>query len=408
MTKRISYLKPTVLAFSAFQVLFYALMWISKTAHILFFEKSGAMFTFGAAYSAMALVGYFSFVVGYLADTYGFRKVLLSGGALYSIGLLMRIYSVNLPVAIVSGLIAGAGASCILCAVRIWMLELSTEETTAQMVGVKSATSSFGTAIGCALAGMLPTLFPSDNALQAILIFAGVGMAVLTVIFYFKGPKIDIARSATRAEFPLKNIRNLFRDFKGLSSMTLILGVTTGFYVSFISPYLPVIMKDKGLSLLSIGISTGAFALIRFFIDPFIGQFVEKKKDQSLQIFLMAEILIALITASLLWSISKEAFVLLLVFRSASLGLSAIAEEVLWIRTFPKNKMGLFFGLSQSGFFLGDFFGGLANGYLYKKFGLDSCIWIVLAIMLCNAILFVMFFRRKTSTVVALIEEVPC
>lgn len=387
------YLKPNVLGFSLFQVFFFSLMWTSKTLHILFFEKNTAMVNFGVSYSAMALAGYFSFVIGYFADILGFRKVLLTGGLMYALGLYLRIYPQSFSVAISSGLIAGIGASCVLCALRLWMLEVATEDTTARLVGLKSATSSFGTAIGCMLAGVLPTIINMEDAYMTILSWSGIGMGVLTFAFYLKGPRPQVVVKKSHLVTPFKNFKTAFKESKRFFVVTTVLGLMTGFYVSFISPYLPLIMKDKGLSLLAIGFSTGSFALIRFFIDPLIAQYVEKNKAKSLQIFLGAEIVIALITGGFLWTISKWAFVILLLLRSASLGFSTIAEEVLWIRTFPKKQMGLFFGLNQSAFFLGDFLGGLVNGYFYKNFGLDLCIFIVLTVMFFNACLFLKFFK---------------
>lgn len=402
------FLEPKVLAFSAFQIVFYAMMWSSKTVHILFFEKNGAMLNFGISYSAMALVGYFSFAIGYCADVFGFRRVMTLGCAFYALGLLLRIYSGDMTLAVASGLIAGVGASCVLCAARLWMLELSTENTTAQLVGVKSATSSFGTALGCALAGIIPAIYASEGILRSILLGSGFSMLVLTLVMLWQMPETKSVSKESKISSPLNHVKSLFQEYRNLSTITLILGATTGFYVSFITPYLPLIMKDKGLNLLSIGLSTGAFALIRFFIDPVIARFVEDRKASSLQIFLVAEVVIALVTGSLLWSISKWAFVLLMVLRSASLGLSSIAEEVLWLRTFPKEKVGMFFGLSQSGFFLGDFIGGLVNGYLYKSFGLNSCIWIVLVIMLLNAMLFLKLLSKGERAVEAPVLEASC
>lgn len=387
--------------FSMGQVLFFALMWTSKTAHILFFEASGSMINFGASYMAMALVGYGSFFVGHLADRFGFRKVLISGAILYASGLILRAYPQSLTIAILSGLLAGAGASSVLCALRLWMLDLSTEENLARLIGWKSATCSFGTALGCITAGALPiVLGPQSESLRFLLTGSAVGILILAVLFYLFSPgeKIHSVTEVTEtAKLPQTSVLSLLKSSKALFFMALFLGTTTGFYVSFISPYLPLIMKDKGLSLLSIGLSTGSLALIRFFVDPRTAKFIEQNKAKSLSIFLTAEISITLITGGFLWSYSKESFLLLLVLRSALLGLSSISEEVLWIQTFPKQTLGLLFGLNQTGFFFGDFIGGALNSVLYKTEGLDSCIFVVLTIMVINAVLFYTFFRNHRA-----------
>jgi predicted MFS family arabinose efflux permease len=155
-------------------------------------------------------------------------------------------------------------------------------------------------------------------------------------------------------------------------------------------------MKENGLSLLSIGLSTASFALIRFFIDPFVAQIISKRPNDELKIYVQAEIVIAIVTGLFLIKVSKWAFVLLLLVRSASLGFSMISEEAVWLRTFPKELLGLFFGLNQSAFFIGDFLGGLLSSVLYKSYGLDSCIWVVLTVMIANLGLFYGLVGRRT------------
>lgn len=178
----------------------------------------------------MALIGYFSFIIGHYCDQYGYKKIFIFGAFAYSIGLALRVIPDSSLVSIVSGLLSGLGASCALCALRVWMFTIATDETRTALVGVKNSTNSLGVALGCAL----------------------------------------------------------------------------------------------------------------------------------------------------------------------------ISEEVMWAQRFPQENLGLFFGLNQSAFCLGDFLGGIVNGYFYKSLGMDKCIIIVLIIMLLNFILFLKFFITKK------IEIMPC
>jgi MFS family permease len=391
------YFKPEILSFAIFQICFFALMWTSKTLHLLYFEQNNSVMYFGTSYSVMALAGYFSFFIGHLCDRWGYRLTLSVGAALYSLGLILRIYPHSLTLAISSGLVAGLGASTALCSLRLWMVSLADDETTPQLVGLKSSTCAFGTALGCMAAGIFPGLLNLESNYRDILLYSGVGMGILgfTFILLTKPPQKE--KSSEIPQTPWHGMLSLFRDYKRIALTTTILGITTGFYVSFISPYLPLIMKDKGLSLLSIGLSTASFSLIRFFVDPFIAHFVGRHPKHSLKIFIFAEILIAGVTGAFLLPISRAGFILLLLLRSCMLGFSAISEELIWIRLFPKARLGLLFGLNQSAFFIGDFLGGLSNGYLYKNFGLELCIWVVLFIMLVNAVLFIALFRIQNA-----------
>ena len=384
-----------VALFASFQVVFFMCMWLSKTLHVLFFEKSGSVVNFGASYSAMALTGYFSFFLGHITDLWGFRRSLMTGCVLYAAGLALRVFPDSFAVAVGSGVLAGAGASMALSALRLQMLELSSGETRVHLVGIKSATNALGTALGCGLAGVVPVLIAKSSGvdgMKVLLIMSAVGMLVLALVVAMAGPARapkSIAETVVKSvEKPWSHFAKLFRDHRTLAMATSAIGVMTGLYVSFITPYLPLILKENGLSLLSIGLSTASFALIRFFVDPFIAQIIAKRPGEEFKIYVWAEIVIALLTGIFLLSVSKWAFVLLLLFRSASLGFSLIAEEAIWLKTFPKELLGLFFGLNQSAFFVGDFFGGLLSSVLYKSYGLDICILIVLAVMVMNLALF--------------------
>lgn len=391
-----------VAAFALLQVGFFMCMWLSKTLHVLFFEKSGFVVNFGASYSAMALTGYFSFFTGHLTDLWGFRRSFTIGCVLYAFGLALRIFPEGFAIAIASGVLAGAGASTALSALRLRMLDLSTSETRVHLVGIKSATNALGTALGCGLAGALPLVMTAAdpaNGMKALLSASAVMMLLLAVAVNFVGRKHESVvvklKEAPVVAKPWSHFSALFREHRVLAVTTSAIGVMTGLYVSFITPYLPLIMKENGLDLLSIGLSTASFALIRFFVDPFIAQIISKRQGDEFKIYVQAEIVIALLTAAFLLSISKWAFVLLLFMRSASLSFSVISEEAIWLKTYPRELLGLFFGLNQSAFFIGDFFGGLMSSVLYKSFGLDVCIGLVLVVMMANLTLFYWLVGRR-------------
>lgn len=396
------YFRPELRGFIVFQIVFFALMWLSKTLHLLYFEKEGAVANFGLSYSSMALAGYFSFGIGHLCDRWGFRRMLIAGGLLYGVGLALRTEASSSVVAISSGLIAGFGASSVLCALRVWMLSFAPSEERTLLVGLRSSTTAFGTAVGCAVAGLAPAFF----SLRSILGFVGVAMALLVLPFFFAGQ--DKGKNAVAQNQEKKpSLLEAFRLSPRIALIATILGASTGFYVSFISPYLPLILKEKGFDLVSIGLSTGSLALVRFFADPIISQWISRHRERSLSIFLAAEGGIALATAVFLLPFGHGAFLMFLVLRSLLLGFSAISEEVVWLGIFPKENVGLFFGLNQSGFFLGDFFGGLSNGFLYQKYGLNACIAVVLVVMLFNVALFLRLLAGRQSGALRP-ASVPC
>lgn len=380
-------------SFALFHVLFFSLMWLSKTVHVVFFEQNHSVVNFGIGYSAMALAGYFSFFIGHAADVIGFRKMIGAGALFYGVGLVLRIFPESMTIAILSGGIAGLGASTCLSAMRLWMLSLANEESRAKLVGLKSSCTALGTAIGCISVAALPF------APRQVLLFSGLAMIGLAIAYVFIPSRGNLVVPHKAKRAPWQGLGQLFGQHKNLAITTSVLGVCTGLYVSFIGPYLPLLLKDKGLSLSAIGFSTGAFAIVRFVADPWIAKTISRFKDQNMWIFLASELVIALVTAAFLLPISKSAFVLLLLMRSLSLGFSALTEELLWLRIFPADSVGLFFGLNQSSFFVGDFIGGLLNGYIYKAFGLGTSIQVVMIVMLINAILFFRLISRSLQVV---------
>ena len=392
------------LVFSCFQVFFFAVMWTSKTLHPIYFESSGALANFGLSYSCMALAGYFSFLTGSFTDRMGSSKSLAIGSMLYSIGLFARAYPDSKSIALVSGLIAGVGASMTLNSLRLWMLEEATSENKARWVGLKSSTAALGTAIGCTLAGLLPTLRFFPVPIKVLLMSAATALFLVGfTIFIFSHRKQSI-QSVKKAS-PLQSIKKVFIEHRRLAIFTSIIGTLTGFYVSFVSPYLPLIMKEKGLSLESIGLSIGIFSLARFFLDPIIARWIEKNKSESLKIFLISEFAILLVTGFFAFAVSKEIFVGFLILRSIALGFSAISEELLWIQKFPREIVGLLFGLNQSSFFLGDFLGGLVNGSLFQTYGLKACVSVAVATIIANSYLIIVLFKSDRHESVTIKPE---
>lgn len=384
------YFHRRVFGFALFQIAFFAMMWLSKAVHLLYFEEQGFVAHFGVAYSAMAIAGYLAIFAGHATDHWGLKKTLAAGCVFYAVGLGLRLFPSNVAIVVASGVTAGLGASTVLSALRVWMVELSSEENTAQMVGVRTSTSALGTAFGCLMVAAIPLTekLTLQLSYRDLLAASALGVLALSIAARLLAPKTKNSLATNVPRSPLSGLKMLAGEHRALAALTSVLGITTGLYISFISPYLPLIMKQKGLGLLAIGLSTGLFSLVRFAIDPIIARQIEMHKSQSLSLYLAAEVLIALVTAAFLLPLSPTALIGFLLLRSGALAVSVISEEVLWLKLFPKSNIGLFFGLNQSAFLLGDCLGGILSSSLYQSHGLDVCVSIVLGVMLVNVLLF--------------------
>lgn len=381
--------------FSLFQVLFFGSMWMSKTLHPLYFEQSQNIQNFSFAYAAMAFSGYFSFMIGHFCDRLGYRLSLVLGCLVYGASLFLRAYPDSALVSVLSGLIGGLGAAAVISSVRIWMIEISSEENRSRIVGLRSSMTAFGTALGCALAGLLSGhIF--GLRLDILLQAAGLTLIGTALIFPFLPKKSFIERSPARQP---QGLLKFIYSHQNLALGTLVVGICGGFYVSFISPYLPLILKSQGFDLTSIGLSLGSLALVRFFADPLIGRWMENKKEKSFRIYIAAELFVFLTTAAFLVPFHPQSFILFLILRSLGLGLTMIAEEITWLRIFPKESLGLCFGLNQSGFFIGDFLGGLGNGKIFVHFGMEGCAIAALIVMLINLVVFSIFISSLSKRI---------
>ncbi|WP_413295168.1 MFS transporter [Bdellovibrio sp. HCB185ZH] len=376
--------------FAGFHVIFFMGMWISKTVHPVHFEHAHALQNFGISYSAMAAAGYFSFLIGHYCDRLGYRSTLAIGCVLYSLGLFLRVFPESAIISLLSGVSAGVGASTTITSVRVWLLQISDENSRARLLGVKGSGAALGSAIGCSVAGILAGKWLSISTETVLEIAAGLILLLSLLTFL-------ITPAPAHESISSKDKSSLFEFFlekKIIAVWATSTGVFAGFYVSFISPYLPIIMKSKGFDMTAVGISTGLLFLIRFFLDPIIGRFIQDRKENSFVIYIAAEFAVLITTAAFLSPFNQHAFVLFLILRSVGLGFSTIAEDATWFKVFPQKSLGLCFGLNQSGFFLGDFLGGLVNGKLYSAMGLQGCAVAAMAVMIINAAVFSMFLAN--------------
>lgn len=382
-------------SFALFQALFFTCMWMSKTLHPLFFEQSSQMQNFSFSYSAMAFSGYFSFAIGHYCDRLGYRFSLIIGCLIYGASMWLRIFPDSEAISITSGLLGGLGAAAALSSMRIWMIEISNEKNRTQLVGIKGSMTAFGTAWGCLLAGLLSGKYCGID-METLLKASGISMMGMGAISILLPTKEN--QNTTKSKQEYVEMFSFLVSQKKMALGTITIGILSGFYVSFISPYLPVILNEKGFDLTAIGISMGSLALIRFFTDSLVGRWMESKKNKSFRIYIFSEIFVLLTTTAFLCPLNHYGFILLLILRSLGLGFTMISEEITWLKLFPKKSLGLCFGLNQSGFFMGDFFGGLLNGKIFTNFGLQGCAICASLVMILNLIVFFTFFRHHPQT----------
>src|SRR5690606_25860664 len=130
----------------AYTFVFFAGMWLSKTVHPLYFDRHDYLVNFGLSYTAMAHASTTSAFSGRLADRRGRRAVLVACAALHAAGMARGIVRGSALAAVVSGLVARAGASSVCSGVRTWTLNNTTEDQRVGLVSRRESMTHAGTA----------------------------------------------------------------------------------------------------------------------------------------------------------------------------------------------------------------------------------------------------------------------
>ena len=166
-----------------FYYFFFTGMFISKTIQPIYWEKIGVINFFGYSYAIMTFMGIFSYLYIYIIKEIGIYRTMLIGSILYSLGLLLRAYPININIAILSGLIAGVGASINLLGIKFWILYFS-DEKKKKIISNTNIVYTFAQFSGIILSNLIVILFSliDLNGYRTSLIISS--LFVLIIIFY--------------------------------------------------------------------------------------------------------------------------------------------------------------------------------------------------------------------------------
>lgn len=371
-----------------FHFLFFGGMSISKIAHPLWFDQNNALVSYGFSYSAMAIVGAFSFIQGYFSIKIGIRKTVIAGLILYSLGMFLRIFTTP-SLAIIAGVIAGIGASTAIVCIRPWLMYFSKEDEHSKAMALHNFGTNTGTALGNLIVSII-LIFISTYyfGFKAILIFAAV--FPLLAILVLPSKKIDLEiRESNEKNSNKLGFFQIFKQYKTLTIGVLFFGSLSGLIISILSPFFPVILKDIGFSVSSIGIIITSMLIIRIILDPLLSDFVNAKNKQI--IFFIAELMFGVLTLTLILDINIWILLIVLYIRTIALGISFFTEGVIQMGIYPKVFSGMLFGLSQSAYWVGDSIGGTIGAVVYQNAGVEILVLISTILIISNAILFPIF-----------------
>lgn len=332
---------------------------------------------------------------GALADKYGSKIVVATGGILYSVGLLLMAFSststlLNLSVGLILGLALSATSfSVLLSAVG----RAAPPEKRSMAMGIASAAGSFGQFI------MLPStllLLQNFGWSAALIISALLSALILPLTWMLKAPTYapsNTTISNPQSPLSMKEFLKIVKDHKPFWFLALGFGVC-GFQVVFIGIHIPGYLIDHGFNTTTGTVFlalVGLFNIIGTYCAGWLGG---KYSKPRLLMVLYGSRGIAII-----------AF-LLIPLSSWSIYAFGIIMGLLWLSTVPltngivANMFGIKHLTMLSGivFFthqIGSFFGGWLGGLNHDLAGNYTAIWIFSIILSIFGVMVHLFVNEK-------------
>lgn len=378
-----------------FTVLFAGGMWMSKVAQPLYFEQLNALVAFGIGYAVMAVVGGFSFAWGAFADRFGGLNSVRLGTLVYGIGITGRLFTDVIPVVIFSA-VAGAGASLVLVAIRPWVRATASDEEIPKIVGARNLGNQAGLLVGTVGAASIFALAATqgDGAKTALLIAPVlVAAAFVWVLLSPKPP----ARSLPSSLPPEGDVAADRRRYKALSVKLAIIGLLSGFYVSLVAPYLPLILTNGGASAAQAALTMALMSVAQIGATWLFSRYSAASRPFAL--FTLSELLTGVITlaAALALGLSAPWIAVIFIVRAAFVSLAIASEETIQYAVIPAQATGFIFGISQTAFLVGDTLGGVLGAPLWLNVGPEGLLLTAGVITLLNAVLLPMLLRNVRS-----------
>lgn len=374
-----------------FSVLFASGMWMSKLAQPLHYEAAGALVAFGIGYAVMACVGGLSFAWGAIADRIGGVNSVRAGILLYAIGIAGRVLTDIVPTVVFSGL-AGAGASLALVGLRPWIRSAAPDDLLPRVVATRSFGNQAGVFVGTLGAAALFLAVDGELGttiallLAAVVAFAG----FLWMLTIRGGAPSRVPQAADRTHDDR-------RRWRPVAVRLAVVGVLSGFYVSLITPYLPLYLTTSGLSEAAAAVVVAGMSVVQLGMTAILAR--KGTRSRPIALFLVTELAAGAITLGLAFALgaSPGLAVVFLLARAAFVAVAVTAEETIQYAVIPGNAAGVVFGISQTAFLIGDAVGGAIGGPIWAVWGPVPLAIVAGAATLANAVILPAMFRSRAG-----------
>ena len=315
--------------------------------------------------------------VGYIADRYGAKRVLMLGAVLYAAGLTWTAFlSSTVTLALSGGVLMGLGVACTTYTVAYSVLgKMVTPERRAWAFGISAAAGSFGQFL------MIPVgqFFITQYGWA----FSLVGLAVITASiaplgWYFAKlgdeGKLPIPATNVRQATAVEALRTAFGD-RSYSLLTLGYFVC-GFQVVFIGAHLTPYLLDHGVPA-RVGVTAlaliGLFNCFGTYLAGVVAGKMQKRYVLSF-IYFMRSVVIGVFLLMPLseWSVYAFAAAIGFLWLSTVPPTNAIIAQVYGVR-----YLGMLGGIVFLSHQVGSFLGAWLGGKIYDATGNYNTVWML-------------------------------
>lgn len=378
-------------------VIYYFSMGISKYVQVLWFAKNDNLINYSLSYSSMAIFGSLSFIISTFISGWSIKKILKTFVPIYALGMSLRIFSGSAIVAIISGGVAGIGASICALAIRYWIFYLvdkKEENNKSKIISTRYIIMQVSLMLATFVAGQLLYIVKIENSYIYLLILSAIMILMLTAFKDIPNENNVITQSS-RKKFQLP-------DSKSKAITLYVSVVLMGISTSLLEPLLPVIIKDVGYNL---SISTTIFTAYGLFkiASIFIFKMEFFYKNSSITFLLLEVISGGVVLLIGLTGVDKNILLLLLIMVGVETAGFFVLKEMMEYTMFPKSEMLLYLGISQSAFLFGDSLGSIFGAMIYEKTGYNQLIlYFGLFTVVSSSIYFMLYviFKKNNINVV--------
>ncbi|MDD5181799.1 MAG: MFS transporter [Candidatus Nanoarchaeia archaeon] len=344
------------------------------------------LFLTGIVLSMLGIVGILvSIPMGILADKFKLKTIIMISTATYIVTPLIYVWYPTLNGLLVARILSSLMSTLLWCAMWSYIYSKIDPNHRGHGIGVATKAMDLGSSMAPIIGGFVALL----SFLLPFYIFSAISLVALLVIFFFL-PDIEQQKMDSFAYLFKKDVDILKYIFKRYK-MIILMGIVAFSIITAVGGFLPILLKQQGLSYFTIGGVISLSILPVFFLETEIGDLTDRiGRAKSMALSLVVFGLI-----SVLFSISIDMVLLvplIILFGFANsfafISFSSIMSE--WSND---HDRGLLSGVRKSLMSIGVAAGPFFTGILLSFGGVQVTMAVFAAVCLTTALVF--FFSKE-------------